>query len=94
MEQRIVYRINQIRKGNIPTGYTKTKDGIVPSDWTIKKMKQWISLKERPVTLQDDADYELITVRRAYGGVDSRGIYKGKEVLVKNYFFVEKTLST
>ena len=90
MEQRIVYRINQIRKGNIPTGYTKTKDGIVPSDWTIKKMKQWISLKERPVTLQDDADYELITVRRAYGGVDSRGIYKGKEVLVKNYFFVEK----
>ncbi len=90
MTPQIKQRIDQIRRGEVPEGYTKTKEGIIPSDWTIKKMKQWISLEERPVTLQDDEDYELVTVRRAYGGVDSRGIYKGKDVLVKTYFSVAK----
>ncbi len=74
----------------MPEGYIIIKDGVYPSDWTIKTMKQWITLEERPVTLQDDEEYELVTVRRAYGGVDSRGIYKGKEVLVKTYFSVKK----
>lgn len=90
MTLQINQRIDQIRHGEVPEGYTKTKEGVIPSDWTIKKMKQWISLEERPVTLQDDEDYELVTVRRAYGGVDSRGIYKGKDVLVKTYFSVAK----
>lgn len=90
MTPQIKQRIDQLRRGEVPEGYTKTKEGIIPSDWTIKKMKQWISLEERPVTLQDDEDYELVTVRRAYGGVDSRGIYKGKDVLVKTYFSVAK----
>lgn len=90
MTPEIKQRIEQIQCGEAPEGYVKNKDGVFPYDWTIKKMKQWISLTERPVMLQDNNKYELVTVRRAYGGVDSRGIYRGKDVLVKNYFSVEE----
>lgn len=90
MTEKIENRIAQIQRGEVPSGYIKIKDGVYPSDWTIKMMKQWISLKERPVVLLDDNDYELVTVRRAYGGVDSRGSYKGKNVLVKTYFSVKE----
>ena len=90
MRDIIKQRIEQIRRGEVAEGYIKIKDGVFPSDWTNKKMKQWISLEERPTILQDEEEYELVTVRRAYGGVDSRGIHKGKDILVKNYFEVEE----
>ena len=90
MREEIKRRIEQIRRGEVPEGYTKIKDGVFPSDWTNQKMKQWISLEERPIILQDEEYYELVTVRRAYGGVDSRGIHQGKDILVKTYFEVEE----
>ena len=90
MIEQIKQRIEQIQRGEVPEGYIQIKDGVFPSDWTSKKMKQWISLVERPIMLQDDNKYELVTVRRAYGGVDSRGVYRGKDVLVKTYFSVEE----
>ncbi len=49
-------------------------------------MGQWLQLMERPISLEDEEKYELVTVRRGFGGVDSRGTYWGKNVLVKNYF--------
>lgn len=78
--------IEQIRRGNVPEGYQKTKDGIFPTDWHTQKMKLWVALAERPVTLEDDKRYRLVTVRRGFGGVDLRGEYLGKDILVKNYF--------
>lgn len=82
--------IEQIRRGNVPEGYQKTKDGIFPTDWHTQKMKQWVALAERPVTLEDDKRYRLVTVRRGFGGVDLRGEYLGKDILVKNYFRVRQ----
>lgn len=90
MTPKIKQRIEKIQRGEVPEGYIKIKDGVFPADWTNKRMKQWISLEERPIMLQDEDDYELVTVRRAYGGVDSRGVYQGKDVLVKTYFSVEE----
>ena len=90
MTPQIKQRIEKIQRGEVPEGYIKIKDGVFPADWTNKRMKQWISLEERPIMLQDEDDYELVTVRRAYGGVDSRGVYQGKDVLVKTYFSVEE----
>ena len=90
MREEIKQRIEKIQRGEVPEGYIKIKDGVFPADWTNKRMKQWISLEERPIMLQDEDDYELVTVRRAYGGVDSRGVYQGKDVLVKTYFSVEE----
>ena len=86
MTPEIKQRIEQIRRGNVPEGYQKTKDGIFPTDWHTQKMKQWVALAERPVTLEEDKRYRLVTVRRGFGGVDLRGEYLGKDILVKNYF--------
>ena len=82
-------RIEQIRQGIVPEGYVKDKDGIYPRDWASKKIGQWLKLAERPIVLQDEEEYQLVTVRRGFGGVDSRGSFLGKNVLVKNYFIVK-----
>lgn len=54
-----------------------------------KKINQWITLVERPIELEDNTSYQLVTVRRGFAGVESRGIFKGKEIKVKNYFVVQ-----
>ena len=89
MKQEIRARIDQIRQGIVPEGYVKDKDGIYPRDWASKKIGQWLKLAERPIVLQDEEAYRLVTVRRGFGGVDSRGSFLGKNVLVKNYFIVK-----
>ena len=86
MTPEVKERIDQIRHGIVPEGYIKSKDGIYPGDWTSKKIGQWLQPMERPISLEDEEKYELVTVRRGFGGVDSRGTYLGKNVLVKNYF--------
>lgn len=73
----------------MPEGYVKDKDGIYLRDWASKKIGQWLKLAERPIILQDEEEYQLVTVRRGFGGVDSRGSFLGKNVLVKNYFIVK-----
>lgn len=73
----------------MPEGYVKDKDGIYPRDWASKKIGQWLKLAERSIVLQDEEEYQLVTIRRGFGGVDSRGSFLGKNVLVKNYFIVK-----
>jgi type I restriction enzyme S subunit len=43
---------------------------------------------QRPIEFSDDAEYRLVTVKRRYGGLISRGIMKGREILVKSQFVV------
>ena len=38
MTPQIKQRIEQIRRGEVPEGYKKTKVGIVPSEWEITKL--------------------------------------------------------
>ena len=89
MTPEVKQRIEQIQQGIVPEGYVKDKDGIYPRDWASKKIGQWLKLAERPIVLQDEEEYQLVTVRRGFGGVDSRGSFLGKNVLVKNYFIVK-----
>ena len=89
MTPEVKQRIEQIRQGIVPEGYVKDKDGIYPRDWASKKIGQWLKLAERTIVLQDEEEYQLVTVRRGFGGVDSRGSFLGKNVLVKNYFIVK-----
>lgn len=89
MTPEVKKRIEQIRQGIVPEGYIKDKDGIYPRDWASKKIGQWLKLAERSIVLQDEEEYQLVTVRRGFGGVDSRGSFLGKNVLVKNYFIVK-----
>lgn len=89
MTPEIKARVALIRRGEVPEGYQRERAKVLfPDDWTTKSFSKWLRLKERPVRLEDDQQYELVTVRRAFGGVDSRGKYYGKSILVKNYFEV------
>ena len=90
MKPEIKKRIEQIKNGKIPKGYKKTKVGIIPNDWIEKKINDWIELKERNISLEDENIYKLVTVRRSFSGVDYRGSYKGKDILVKNYIKVHE----
>lgn len=90
MNKELKQRIEQINAGTAPAGYKKTKVGIVPEEWEVQRIKNYVKLVERPIKLEDDVEYELVTVRRAFGGVDSRGKYLGETILVKNYFELHK----
>ncbi len=55
-------------------------------DWKIRPIGKVFSEKARPIDMVDEADYSLVTVKRRYGGVVSRGIFKGGEIKVKSQF--------
>ena len=57
--------------------------------WELRKLGDLLTEKKRPVVLHDDEVYELVTVRRRNEGIVSRGLFKGREILVKNYFQVK-----
>lgn len=38
----------------------------------------------------DDSEYSLVTVKRRYGGVVLRGMFKGKSIKVKSQFFLKE----
>ncbi len=86
MKSDVAKRIESINNGIIPEGYKKTKVGIVPVEWEDKKIKDYLVLSERPIILEDSEEYELVTVRRGFVGVDSRGKQLGESILVKNYY--------
>ncbi|PST47497.1 restriction endonuclease subunit S [Bifidobacterium callitrichos] len=54
--------------------------------WEQRKVEEVVSEVSRPVVLDDDKLYQLVTVRRRNEGVASRGYLKGKDILVKSYF--------
>ena len=74
----------------VPEGYKQTKVGVIPEDWEEYQLKDILHLSLESLKMEDENEYELITVRRRFGGVDSRGIFQGKEILVKNQFYVRE----
>lgn len=60
------------------------------ANWKKWKIGDLITEAKRPVSLDDNTSYQLITVRRRNGGIISRGRLKGKDILVKNYYEVKE----
>jgi type I restriction enzyme S subunit len=54
-------------------------------EWVKKPIGDILSETKRPMVLEDNQRYELVTVKRRNGGVVSRGHLLGREILVKNY---------
>lgn len=54
-------------------------------EWEEKQIGKILSETKRPIVLEDNQQYELVTVKRRNGGVVSRGYLRGREILVKNY---------
>lgn len=60
-------------------------------EWQEQQISQVLEEKQRPIVLNDNQKYELITVKRRNSGVVSRGYLLGKEILVKNYFQLKES---
>ncbi|WP_086383729.1 restriction endonuclease subunit S [Lactococcus lactis] len=55
-------------------------------DWELRKLGELLTEVKRPIKMQDDDTYQLVTVKRRNEGIVSRGFFKGRQILVKNYF--------
>ncbi len=58
--------------------------------WELKPIGSALVECPRPIKMKDETEYSLVTVKRRYGGVVSRGLLKGREILVKSQFLVEE----
>lgn len=57
--------------------------------WKQRKVGEIVFDVERPIAMKDNEVYQLVTVKRRNEGVVSRGFFKGKDILVKNYFEIK-----
>ncbi len=56
--------------------------------WEKRRVGDLLKETQRPIELVDVAEYCLVTVKRRYGGLVSRGNLKGKEIKVSSQFLV------
>ncbi|OED53929.1 hypothetical protein BEI46_16380 [Aliivibrio fischeri] len=68
----------------------KDEDGKEFPEWKEYALKEILLLQSDSLSMDDEETYELITVKRGFGGVKSRGHFKGKDVLVKNQFTIHE----
>lgn len=61
-----------------------------PEDWKEYKLSQLLKVVERPVNMVDDQEYNLITIKRNFGGIESRGKFTGEKILVKSQFEIRE----
>ena len=81
MKQEIKQRIEQIKNGEVPNGYKKTKIGIVPNEWEIN------SLKNITIQLDEKAGeriFETLSITAGKGFVNQAEKF-GKELSGKQY---------
>ena len=58
-------------------------------DWEQRNLGELLTEVKRPIKMKDDECYELVTVKRRNEGIVSRGIFRGKDVLVKSQFQIK-----
>ena len=61
--------IEQIRHGNVPDGYKKTKAGILPADWDMYILGDCLCRVERPVEINPNELYTQIGIRSHGKGI-------------------------
>lgn len=65
------------------------KYGQLLSGWTREPIGKHLREVRRPISMQDDASYRLVTAKRARGGVVPREELTGNEIAVKSQFRIE-----
>lgn len=82
-------RIEQIRYGNVPDGYRKTKAGILPDDWTVCTIGECLERIERPVDVQADELYTQIGIRSHGKGLFHKEPVTGESLGNKAVYWIE-----
>ena len=62
MTQLIKQRIEQIRRGEVPEGYKKTKVGIVPEEWEEKRIGDVLAQRKTLMCVSEDAPLLSFTI--------------------------------
>ena len=62
MTQQIKQRIEQIRRGEVPEGYKKTKVGIVPEEWEEKRIGDVLAQRKTLMCVSEDAPLLSFTI--------------------------------
>ena len=60
--------------------------GPLPEGWVREPLGKRLYEIKRPVKMQDDCIYNLVTVKRSRGGAGKRESLQGKEIKVKSQF--------
>lgn len=74
----------------VPKLRFKADDGSDYPDLVEIKIGDVIKEAKRPLDMEDDEKYQLVTVKRRNEGSVSRGMFYGRDILVKNYYTVKK----
>lgn len=82
-------RIKQIQRGEVPTGYLKTKRGILPTDWENVKIGECLQRVENPVQVEPDTMYTQIGIRSHGKGLFYKDPVMGRELKHKAVFWIE-----
>ena len=89
MNEVIRSRIEQIRRGEIPEGYKKTKVGIVPEEWEEERFKDKFSRLTRKNT-EDNSN--VLTISAQFGLINQESFFN-KSIASENttnYFLLRK----
>lgn len=81
--------IEQIRRGNVPGGYKKTKAGILPADWDVYMLGDCLSRVERPVEVKPNELYTQIGIRSHGNGLFYKEPVTGAALGNKAIFWIE-----
>ena len=82
-------RIEQLRHGNVPEGYKKTKAGTVPSDWTVCTIDECLERVECPVDVQADEMYTQIGIRSHGKGLFYKEPVTGESLGNKAVYWIQ-----
>ncbi|MFA0476892.1 restriction endonuclease subunit S [Vibrio breoganii] len=61
-----------------------------PNGWARESLKNHLNLEQRKVKVEDNKEYDLVTVKRSRGGVVRREHLLGKQISVKSQFTLKE----
>ena len=89
MTLRTRYIMEQIKRGNVPEGYKKTKAGIFPAGWDVYMIGDCLSRVERPVEVKPNELYTQIGIRSHGKGLFYKEPVTGAALGNKSVFWIE-----
>ncbi|WP_169787900.1 restriction endonuclease subunit S [Alicyclobacillus ferrooxydans] len=79
-----------LTKGIGHTKFKQTEIGEIPTEWDVVPLSNVMNLVARPMKMDEEEEYQLVTVKRRHGGVVPRERLLGKNILVKNQFYIRE----
>lgn len=91
MKPEIKQRIEQIKAGQVPDGYKRTKIGAIPAEWGVKKLS---AISARAIKKNTDGEIQTTYTNSATQGVIKQTEYFDKEISnrdnITGYYVVEE----